>query len=84
MKRSGCHDHGQCVRLMNIAALIEIVSLRQEGDFLVRTHHVEYCDGGILDPDDVLSDLVEDKDKVRARPVGVTLDKLPVVVGWKL
>lgn len=40
--------------------------MEQEGDFLVRTHHVEYCDGGILDPDDVLSDLVEDKDKVRA------------------
>ncbi|KAI1885008.1 hypothetical protein AGOR_G00215760 [Albula goreensis] len=38
--------------------------LEQEGDFLVRTHHVEYCDGGILDPDDVLTDLVEDKDKV--------------------
>ncbi|KAL6100567.1 pard3 [Pungitius sinensis] len=38
--------------------------LEQEGDFVVRTHHVEYCDGGILDPDDVLSDLVEDKDKV--------------------
>lgn len=37
----------------------------QEGSFLVRTHHVEYCDGGILDPDDILSDLVEDKDKVR-------------------
>ncbi|CAL8240579.1 unnamed protein product [Merluccius merluccius] len=37
--------------------------LEQEGDFLVRTHHVEYCDGGILDPDDILSDLVEDKDK---------------------
>ncbi|KAL7881948.1 hypothetical protein AOLI_G00087970 [Acnodon oligacanthus] len=37
-----------------------------EGDFLVRTHHVEYCDGGILDPDDVLSDLVEDKDKLIA------------------
>lgn len=36
----------------------------QEGSFLVRTHHVEYCDGGILDPDDILSDLVEDKDKV--------------------
>ncbi|KAK1903376.1 Partitioning defective 3 like B, partial [Dissostichus eleginoides] len=35
----------------------------EEGDFLVRTHHVEYCDGGILDPDDILSDLVEDKDK---------------------
>nr|XP_020470556.1 partitioning defective 3 homolog B-like isoform X2 [Monopterus albus] len=40
--------------------------LEQEGDFLVRTHHVEYCDGGILDPDDVLSDLVEDKDKLMA------------------
>ena len=38
--------------------------LPQEGDFLVRTHHVEYCDGGILDPDDVLTDLVEDRDKV--------------------
>ncbi|KAG7463990.1 hypothetical protein MATL_G00182470 [Megalops atlanticus] len=40
--------------------------LEQEGDFLVRTHHVEYCDGGILDPDDVLADLVEDKDKLVA------------------
>ncbi|XP_026881587.2 partitioning defective 3 homolog B isoform X3 [Electrophorus electricus] len=40
--------------------------MEQEGDFLVRTHHVEYCDGGILDPDDVLADLVEDKDKLVA------------------
>ncbi|XP_032423748.1 partitioning defective 3 homolog B-like isoform X1 [Xiphophorus hellerii] len=40
--------------------------LEQEGDFVVRTHHVEYCDGGILDPDDILSDLVEDKDKLMA------------------
>ncbi|KAJ8255195.1 hypothetical protein GJAV_G00202090 [Gymnothorax javanicus] len=40
--------------------------LEQEGDFLVRTHHVEYCDGGILDPDDILTDLVEDKDKLIA------------------
>lgn len=55
-----------CVRPVHTNALIHIVCLRQEGDFLVRTHHVEYCDGGILDPDDVLSDLVEDKDKVRA------------------
>ncbi|KAL2080928.1 hypothetical protein ACEWY4_022781 [Coilia grayii] len=37
----------------------------REGDFLVRTHHVEYCDGGILDPDDILTDLVEDRDKRR-------------------
>ncbi|XP_062258105.1 partitioning defective 3 homolog B isoform X2 [Platichthys flesus] len=40
--------------------------LEQEGEFMVRTHHVEYCDGGILDPDDILSDLVEDKDKLMA------------------
>ncbi|XP_077393283.1 partitioning defective 3 homolog B-like isoform X2 [Festucalex cinctus] len=40
--------------------------LEQEGEFVVRTHHVEYCDGGILDPDDILSDLVEDKDKLMA------------------
>ncbi|XP_013768956.1 partitioning defective 3 homolog B-like [Pundamilia nyererei] len=40
--------------------------LEQEGDFFIRTHHVEYCDGGILDPDDILSDLVEDKDKLMA------------------
>ncbi|XP_076015189.1 partitioning defective 3 homolog B-like, partial [Genypterus blacodes] len=40
--------------------------LEQEGNFLIQTHHVEYCDGGILDPDDILSDLVEDKDKLMA------------------
>ncbi|XP_078795348.1 partitioning defective 3 homolog B isoform X3 [Oryzias latipes] len=40
--------------------------LEQEGDVLVRTHHVEYCDGGILDPDDILSDLVDDRDKLMA------------------
>ncbi|KAI4886381.1 hypothetical protein NFI96_026338 [Prochilodus magdalenae] len=34
-----------------------------DGEFLVRTHHVEYVDGGILDPDDMLTDLVEDRDK---------------------
>lgn len=31
----------------------------------MKTHHLEYVDGGILDVDDLLSDLVEDKDKVR-------------------
>ncbi|XP_028292221.1 partitioning defective 3 homolog B isoform X2 [Gouania willdenowi] len=40
--------------------------LEQDGEFLVCTHHVEYCDGGILDPDDILSDLVEDRDKLMA------------------
>ncbi|XP_064290255.1 partitioning defective 3 homolog B isoform X3 [Passer domesticus] len=29
----------------------------------VNIHHLEYTDGGILDPDDVLADVVEDKDK---------------------
>lgn len=58
----------------------------QEGDFLVRTHHVEYCDGGILDPDDVLSDLVEDKDKVRLmnseiiQAHGMALETWPVML----
>lgn len=40
--------------------------VEQDGEFLVRTHHVEYLDGGILDPDDMLTDLVEDKDKLIA------------------
>lgn len=40
--------------------------VEQDGEFLVRTHHVEYEDGGILDPDDMLTDLVEDKDKLKA------------------
>ncbi|XP_016085992.1 partitioning defective 3 homolog B-like [Sinocyclocheilus grahami] len=40
--------------------------IEQDGEFLVRTHHVEYVDGGILDPDDMLTDLVEDKDKLKA------------------
>lgn len=51
---------------VNVLYLHTLCPVLQEGDFLVRTHHVEYCDGGILDPDDILSDLVEDKDKVRA------------------
>ncbi|XP_017312395.1 par-3 family cell polarity regulator beta a isoform X1 [Ictalurus punctatus] len=40
--------------------------VEQDGEFLVRTHHVEYADGGILDPDDKLADLLEDKDKLIA------------------
>lgn len=53
-----------------------VLFLPQEGDFLVRTHHVEY-DGGILDPDDILSDLVEDKDKVRPKKEEKHLDLSP-------
>ncbi|MGH0142430.1 UNVERIFIED_CONTAM: hypothetical protein FKN15_048979 [Acipenser sinensis] len=35
----------------------------QDGNYSVKIHHIEYIDGGILDPDDVLADLVDDKDK---------------------
>lgn len=31
----------------------------------VNIHHLEYDDGGILDMDDMISDLVEDREKVR-------------------
>ncbi|KTG36918.1 hypothetical protein cypCar_00034999 [Cyprinus carpio] len=41
--------------------------VEQDGEFLVRTLHVEYVDGGILDPDDMLTDLVEDKDKCNTK-----------------
>lgn len=37
----------------------------QHGGSAVRIHHLEYTEGGILDIDDALSDLVEDRDKVR-------------------
>ncbi|XP_046870273.1 partitioning defective 3 homolog B-like [Hypomesus transpacificus] len=37
--------------------------LDQEGEFAVRTYQLKYSDGGILDQDDLLSDLVEDRDK---------------------
>lgn len=33
----------------------------------MQTHHLEYMEGGILDMDDLLSDLVEDRDKVRKK-----------------
>lgn len=61
-----CKDGWTVRDLIQQATLRYRKLLEQEGDFLVRTHHVEYCDGGILDPDDVLSDLVEDKDKLMA------------------
>ncbi|CDQ90826.1 unnamed protein product [Oncorhynchus mykiss] len=48
--------------------------LEQNGeDFLVRTHRMEYCDGGILDLDDLLTDLVEDRDKVRPNDVNINI-----------
>lgn len=41
-----------------------LVCLLQDSTYWVNIHHLEYTDGGILDPDDVLADVVEDKDKV--------------------
>ncbi|XP_067349670.1 par-3 family cell polarity regulator beta a isoform X2 [Channa argus] len=40
--------------------------LEKHGESEVRTHHLEYAEGGILDMDDLLSDLVEDRDKLVA------------------
>lgn len=37
----------------------------QHGGSEVKTHHLEYSEGGILDMDDLVSELVEDRDKVR-------------------
>lgn len=42
-----------------------IFFLVQHGEYAVKTHHLEYAEGGILYMDDMLSDLVEDRDKVR-------------------
>ncbi|KAF7243736.1 hypothetical protein EYD10_10060 [Varanus komodoensis] len=36
----------------------------QDPSYWVNIHHLEYTDGGILDPDDILADVVDDKDKV--------------------
>lgn len=44
--------------------LRSLVSVLQDPTSWVNIHHLEYTDGGILDPDDVLADVVEDKDKV--------------------
>lgn len=41
----------------------------QHGVCTVKTHHLEYAEGGILDMDDMLSDLVDDRDKVRRRSI---------------
>lgn len=64
-----------CVGLMNIHVTyknelyVENVSNSclcvQHGETTVKTHHLEYSEGGILDMDDLLSDLVEDRDRVR-------------------
>ncbi|XP_055019665.1 partitioning defective 3 homolog B-like [Boleophthalmus pectinirostris] len=39
---------------------------QQQGGSSIQTHHLEYSDGGILDMDDPLADLVEDREKLVA------------------
>lgn len=53
-------------------------------DFLVRTHHMEYCEGDILDLDDLLTDLVEDRDKVRPNDVNINIHHENIYVWWSL
>ncbi|XP_047432945.1 par-3 family cell polarity regulator beta a isoform X2 [Mugil cephalus] len=40
--------------------------LDQHGESTIKTQHLEYSEGGILDMDDLLSDLVEDRDRLVA------------------
>lgn len=49
-----------------LLALLKLYSFFvKDAGYSIKIHHLEYMDGGILDPDDVLIDVVEDKDKVR-------------------
>ncbi|OCT63852.1 hypothetical protein XELAEV_18044949mg, partial [Xenopus laevis] len=59
-----CKDGKMSVRdLIQQAAQRFIKAKEKEPGYWVKVHHLEYQDGGILDPDDVLADVVEDKDK---------------------
>uniref|UniRef100_A0A8C4KKY7 Par-3 family cell polarity regulator beta n=1 Tax=Dromaius novaehollandiae TaxID=8790 RepID=A0A8C4KKY7_DRONO len=49
-----------------VISLRSLVPVLQDPTYWVNIHHLEYTDGGILDPDDVLADVVEDKDKLIA------------------
>ncbi|XP_071320664.1 par-3 family cell polarity regulator beta a isoform X2 [Trachinotus anak] len=40
--------------------------MEQQGETALRTHHLQYTEGGILDMDDLLVDLVDDRDKLVA------------------
>ncbi|XP_069589765.1 partitioning defective 3 homolog B isoform X3 [Ranitomeya imitator] len=62
-----CKDGKINVReLIQQAAQRYIKVTEKEPGYWVKIHHLEYKDGGILDPDDVVSDVVEDKDKLIA------------------
>lgn len=59
-----CKEGQLRVRELTQQALQRYLKTREKDPaYWVKIHHLEYTDGGILDPDDVLADVVEDKDK---------------------
>ncbi|XP_077175345.1 partitioning defective 3 homolog B isoform X1 [Paroedura picta] len=62
-----CKDGQIRVRELTQQALQRYLRTREkDSSHWVNIHHLEYTDGGILDPDDMLADVVEDKDKLIA------------------
>ncbi|XP_004426881.1 PREDICTED: partitioning defective 3 homolog B isoform X2 [Ceratotherium simum simum] len=62
-----CKEGQLRVRELTQQALQRYLRTREKDPgYWVKIHHLEYTDGGILDPDDVLADVVEDKDKLVA------------------
>ncbi|XP_006862018.1 PREDICTED: partitioning defective 3 homolog B isoform X2 [Chrysochloris asiatica] len=62
-----CKEGQLCVRELTQQALQRYLKTREKDPgYWVKIHHLEYTDGGILDPDDILADVVEDKDKLIA------------------
>ncbi|XP_040213222.1 partitioning defective 3 homolog B isoform X2 [Rana temporaria] len=62
-----CKDGKFSVReLIQQAAQRYIKAKEKEPGYWVKIRHLEYKDGGILDPDDIVADVVEDKDKLIA------------------
>uniref|UniRef100_A0A670YSM9 Partitioning defective 3 homolog B n=1 Tax=Pseudonaja textilis TaxID=8673 RepID=A0A670YSM9_PSETE len=62
-----CKDGQIRVRDLTHQALQRYLRTKEKNpSHWVNVHHLEYTDGGILDPDDILADVVEDKDKLIA------------------
>lgn len=62
-----CKDGQIRVRDVTQQALQRYLRTKEKDpSYWVNIHHLEYTDGGILDPDDILADVVEDKDKLIA------------------
>ncbi|XP_064341133.1 partitioning defective 3 homolog B isoform X3 [Camelus dromedarius] len=62
-----CKEGQLRVRELTQQALQRYLKTREKDPgYWMKIHHLEYTDGGILDPDDVLADVVEDKDKLIA------------------